>query len=162
MSIINEALKKTEDHLQKNKPSVKTPTLKPHNSKPLLISILILLLAIKLALELTSHKTKQPPKQVSLTAISTIQTKNLPNPTKEIIPASNPAQNTIKPEEANFTLNGIFYSSDQSYALINNQIVKENDYVDGAKVNLISAHNVELDKNGEKFSLSSGQRQKTL
>jgi hypothetical protein len=55
----------------------------------------------------------------------------------------------------NFILNGIFSSEDGDYALVNNRIVKEGDFVDGAIVTLISEDEVEMELNGAKFILSS-------
>jgi hypothetical protein len=52
-------------------------------------------------------------------------------------------------------LNGIFFSGDTSYALINNQIVKEGDTVMGVTVKRITSKDVELLKNGVVVKLSS-------
>ena len=54
-----------------------------------------------------------------------------------------------------FVLNGIFFSDNDSYALINNQIVRENDYVDAAKVSSITANTVELDNAGTTITLTT-------
>lgn len=58
--------------------------------------------------------------------------------------------------KADFALNGIFFSEDEGFALINNQIVKEGDVVNGAKVLRISVNAVELDSQGSVIKLSSG------
>jgi len=52
-------------------------------------------------------------------------------------------------------LNGIFFSGDASYALINNQIVREGDAVMGVKIRRITSEVVELDKNGVIYRLSN-------
>jgi hypothetical protein len=53
------------------------------------------------------------------------------------------------------TLNGIFFSGDTNYALVNNQIVKEGDRVLGIIVRRITSEAVELDKNGVLYRLSN-------
>ncbi|OGX43894.1 MAG: hypothetical protein A3G38_03065 [Omnitrophica WOR_2 bacterium RIFCSPLOWO2_12_FULL_51_8] len=54
----------------------------------------------------------------------------------------------------NLVLNGIFFSRDEGYALINNQIVKEGDEVDGATVKEINIDEVELAALGSTIKLS--------
>jgi len=53
------------------------------------------------------------------------------------------------------TLNGIFFSGDTNYALINNQILKEGDSLKGVRVKRITSEAVELDKNGVVVRLSN-------
>ncbi len=53
------------------------------------------------------------------------------------------------------TLNGIFFSEDANYALINNQIVKEGDTLLGATIKRITSKVVEIDKNGVVVRLSN-------
>lgn len=52
-------------------------------------------------------------------------------------------------EHPSFVLNGIFFSEDGGYALINNQVIREGDLIDGALVKNISRDCVELDSQGE-------------
>lgn len=52
-----------------------------------------------------------------------------------------------------FILNGLFFSAEDAYALINNQIVKEGESVDGATVKRIDEDGVELEFNGAKVEL---------
>ncbi len=54
-------------------------------------------------------------------------------------------------------LNGIFSSQDEGYALINNQIVKEGDLIEGAKVLRIGLNEVELEFQGSPIKLSTNQ-----
>ncbi|MCX5697188.1 MAG: hypothetical protein NTU54_04370 [Candidatus Omnitrophica bacterium] len=56
------------------------------------------------------------------------------------------------------TLNGIFFSSNLGYALINNQIVKEGDMVEGAIVQKISEDEVELKDRTTIIKLSTRSR----
>lgn len=168
MSIISEALKKTEEQLQKNTAKA-APIPTPFGIKLFLPFILILLAGILLAsaiFTLLKHKTqewalpsfKQNPKSQTIQ----ISLKNiLPQ-----VPAVNPLPLAILPSQppeekspsaTSFILNGIFLSNDGSYALINNQIVREKDTVDGAKVVLITENNVRLDNLGQKITLSTSR-----
>jgi len=153
MSIINEALKKTEEHLKKNADKINPLPHKPTLLKPFLFYILILLAGILVAnfiFTLLRHKiqTTQTPK---INADTIIQTTNPPPlPT---LPSQPPEEN--KPLETSFILNGIFFSANDSYALINNQIVRENDSVNGAKVDLITINSVQLDNAGQTITLTT-------
>jgi hypothetical protein len=53
------------------------------------------------------------------------------------------------------TLNGIVFTGDSNYALLNNQIVREGDAVRGIMVKRITSEVVELDKNGVLYRLSN-------
>ena len=158
MSIINEALKKTEEHLQKNTTKDNPLPHKPAGPKPFLLYILILLAGLLLSnfiftllrhlpLGNVSSSTQTPMKN----ALPVIQITN--SPSLPLLP-SQPLE-VKKPAKANFVLNGIFFSDNDGYALVNNQIVRENDYVDGAKVGLITANTVELDNAGQTITLAT-------
>jgi len=170
MSIINEALKKTEEHLQKNSAKANPLPPKPAGSKPakpFLLYILILLAGLLLSnfiFNLLNHQAQdnglasnsqshkiQPTFAPQKNAAAVIQTTNLPPAV--VLPSPLPEEN--KPLEASFVLNGIYFSDNDGYALVNNQIVRENDYVDGAKVVLITTHTVELDNAGQKITLAT-------
>ncbi|MDP2831311.1 MAG: hypothetical protein Q8O02_03595, partial [Candidatus Omnitrophota bacterium] len=133
MSIINEALKKTEEYLQKNSAKDNPLPPKPPGPKPLLLYILILLAGLALGnfiFNLLSYKIQTTAQTSEKNAFAVIPAANSPP-----LPAlpSQLAEKT-KPVETGFVLNGIFFSNeDGGYALVNNQIVRENDYVDGAK-----------------------------
>lgn len=58
-----------------------------------------------------------------------------------------------KESQAPLILNGVFFSEEQGYALINNQIVKEGDVVEGALVLRITLEEVELELNGSTIKL---------
>ena len=131
MSIINEALKKTEEYLQKNS-AQNTPLPAKPATKPYLLYILILLAGLFLGnfiFSWLSHKiqaTQTLKKYIMPVAQTT-------NPLPIVTSPSQPAQE-IKPKEPNkeslFVLNGIFFSDNDGYALVNNQIVRKDDFVD--------------------------------
>ena len=178
MSIINEALKKTEEHLQKKAAADNLIAPKPSGVKPFLLYILILLAGLLLGnfiFSLLSRKLKSnaslpvrqdlisssqnhKPQGDGLASSSqshqpqTAQTTN--SPFAAVLPSLLP-EGKKPPSQASFILNGIFFSNNDGYALINNQIVRVNDYVDGAKVGLITANIVELDNAGQTITLST-------
>lgn len=164
MSIINEALKKAEEHLQKNSAKDNFQAPKPSGPKPFLLYILILLAGLLLSnfvFNLLSHKAganglasanqSHKIKNTQTLTPPVIQTTNPPEPPALI---SQPAKENT-PAESNFVLNGIFFSDNDGYALVNNQIIRENDYVDGAKVSSITANTVKLDNAGQTIILST-------
>jgi len=150
MSIINEALKKTEQRIQQNN---SLPAKLP-GPKPFLLYILILLAGIYLSsfiFSLLGHKIKtaQAPKPQAAIAIQQPAVLS-PLPEQPVL-----AKEEKKAPEAAFVLNGIFFSDNDGYALINNQIVRENESVDGSKVKKITANTVELDSQGKLITLST-------
>ena len=159
MSIINEALKKTEASIQRN--SIKE-TIKPDrklNLKSYLLYISIFVIGLFLSNFIFTSinrkiQTHQAPKTSKGAPISEKELK-----TNEILPTVAPAvlpEKQNKPEK-NFILNGIFFSDNDGYALVNNQIIRENDSVDGAKVEKITANTVELNNEGKIITLSTNR-----
>ncbi len=59
---------------------------------------------------------------------------------------------------ASLVLNGIFFSEDEGYALINNQIAKVGDVIDGATVKRINSDEVELESAGSTIKLTTRSR----
>lgn len=57
-----------------------------------------------------------------------------------------------------FTLNGVFFSGGEGYALINNRIVKKGDKIGGATVVQIFLDEVELELDGSIIKLSNSAR----
>jgi hypothetical protein len=156
MSIINEALKKTEEHLQKNAAKEDSLPPKPIKPKSFLLYILILLAGLFLGnsiFELLRYKI-QAAAQLPQKESSSIQPP-VNSPLSPALPVEPPQKS--KPETPSFILNGIFFSDNDGYALINNQIVRENDYVAGAKVGLITTNIVELDNAGQTITLSTNR-----
>jgi len=56
-------------------------------------------------------------------------------------------------------LNGVFFSKNEGYALINNKVVKQGDSVEGIKVRKVNLDDVELETStGVKFKLTTQSR----
>lgn len=154
MSIINEALKKTEQQIQENAAKNNLPSAKLPGPKLFRLYILILLLGVSLSSLIfrllgDRIKTAQAPKKA---AIALQQPAALPAQPEE--PALAKKEEKDVPEAA-FVLNGIFFSDNDGYALINNQIVRENESVDGARVTKITANTVELNNQEKPIILST-------
>lgn len=73
--------------------------------------------------------------------------------------AAEPAPAETRPIEAHkpahFQLNGVFYSGQEGYALINNRIVEEGDTIAGAVVEKIGLDEVVLKADGAEIKLSA-------
>lgn len=167
MSIINDALKKAEKYIQKELSlhPVATGRPKSKNKVALLLAyVLIICLGIFLSnLTLGYFSHKQAP---TLKVAQTIKPAPVPVVAANPVPENKP-QNTpvaVAPElkkeasEDNFVLNGIFFSGDESYALINNEIVRINESVGKATVKTITKDMVELEKEGRIITLSTRNR----
>ncbi|MCG2714474.1 MAG: hypothetical protein L6308_06535 [Candidatus Omnitrophica bacterium] len=154
MSIINEALKKTEQSIHKNS----IPEIPKSATKPYIIYILILIAGLFLSnfvFVLLRHKTETAvtvKKSPDLTDQPVKEIKTIP-PISVVTPGPTLEEN--KTPQANFVLSGIFFSDNDSYALVNNKIVRENDSVDGARVKTITANTVELDSGGMLITLAT-------
>jgi len=150
MSIINEALKKTEESIQRNSLK-KTPGW---DKKTRLKTYLLYFLIFAVILLLGSYIFKAANRKIDSPLVSE-PPQTAPAPPPPAAPAL-PPEEQPKPEKK-FVLNGIFFSDDNGYALVNNQIVKENDSVDGAKVEKITVDTVELNNEGSIVTLSTGK-----
>jgi len=157
MSIINEALKKTGQFIQENEAKNNLPAKTIPWAPPFLVYILILLVGILLSkfifgLFIEPKVRALPANTQNQTQIKTIE------PASPVALATTPPAAPLeknKAPEPNFVLNGIFFSDNDGYALVNNQIVRENDLVDGAKVAKITPNTVELENDGKLISLST-------
>jgi type II secretory pathway component PulC len=160
MSIINEALKKTEESIQKNSVKEKNGQDNKTAINPFVIYLLIFitgLFLITFIFAAVNRKAEQPPsaadKPLKAAQISDKKTETLPLSQPE--PAAMPEE-PVKPKKK-FILSGIFFSDNDGYALVNNQIIRENDSIEGAKVKKITANSVELNNEGEIITLSNSR-----
>ena len=165
MSIINEALKKTERSIQENSNLANPPNHNKNTFKLYLLYGLILLSGLALSnyiFNLINQNTKAKIASIKETTLPLELTKlatTLKTETKTISPQianSLIEEPAIKQKsDTNFVLNGIFFSDNDAYALINNQIVRENDLIDGAKIVKITVRNVEIDNAGQIITLTT-------
>ncbi len=170
MSIIYDALKKVETGL-------KIENKKILNTKPIFIYVGIVVIgllvaqvlfkfftpaaapAVKLKVNVTALKTaaqqhaqqhaQQQPQQQLLPQAQPQQTQSQPLPQSQEQPAVMPS----------LVLNGIFFTGNDGYCLINNQILKAGDEIEGVVVEKINEQEVELSNRGTtiKLSLSATQ-----
>lgn len=170
MSIIHDALKKTEGALQppqENPPEAPSPEVVSYLKKKRKISrikwAIFYVLAASLGLyignipfdlvgkagnlvknfALPSPAAKKQAKPKALQKKGASLLKNIP-----FLPA-------VKKESDAFVLNGIFFSEGEGYVLINNQILKVGDVVNGATVREIGKEEVTLEARGRIFKLST-------
>lgn len=124
MSIIYEALKKVEraDLFRQN---VSRNQQKPRPNRKLKI-LLIYLIVICAGIVIAKLSPLSPP---------TVQKKA--EPITLVVPQAPQPKHT-------FVLNGVFFSDEEGYALINNKVVKEGDELDGRLVKKITMDEVEL------------------
>jgi len=104
---------------------------------------------------ITMNDTKTPP----IIPLEKSQPATETGHPKDITPeesATKPILNEVAPT---LTLNGVFFSENEGYALINNQIVREGDTISGAEVVRITMDGVELKANGRSIKLLSGKKQ---
>ena len=72
-------------------------------------------------------------------------------------PSSASVSTLRKESKEPLILNGIFFSQDEPYALINNQIVKESETIEGATVKRIKVDEVEVEKEGSILTLKKSK-----
>ena len=179
MSIIYDALKKVEEKIGVSKAAAASATAAPppaaKKPKPKFpIYFLYLLIGgvgVFIAYLAFGHfKVLAPNLKTKPQAIA-----KAPAPTTTVTvvpvaaqPQSQPPQGTpveststppSTPEEAKplppLVLNGIFLSQDGAYALVNNQIIRQGDTLEGMKVTQITEAEVQLDNNGQTVKLSN-------
>lgn len=146
MSIIYDALKKVAVSTNDNINSKGKPDKKERKPKSRLLYILTIcfgLFVVSVFL-IFSTKEQNPPRS----NITKSQDTNLSSA------ISKPAD-IQKQSKISFSLNGVFFSENEGYALINNQIVKEGDKIDGATVMRIGLDEVELEFEGSTIKLSN-------
>ncbi|MFA5118240.1 MAG: hypothetical protein WC695_05250 [Candidatus Omnitrophota bacterium] len=164
MSIINDALKKVEQSREQKTDAPSGVKPKRDLTLPLVYVIVGCLgfLTAKTAYSfINAHFSKQPrqekavEKNISLPAFRNSAVKQAKTPPAAIaVPA---AKETMKvparpssetPDASGFALNGVFFSGNEGFALINNHIVKEGDSIEGAVIQRITLDEVDLSING--------------
>jgi hypothetical protein len=161
MSIIYDALKKAEKTIHGN---LETDIhIKPQNSnlKFKLIALYVGIICLGLiAGNIIFNYLSRPKKTIAMNAQPLINPpvdkksaveKEAESSPKQPIPTLPAIENEAREP---FVLNGIFFSQDEPFALINNQIVRIGDTVDGALVLRITAKEVELNSAGATIKLS--------
>jgi len=182
MSIINEALKKTDAGLKQHETQMAEEPAQKIKPKLLLIYLLILIVSIFLSKFIFDFLGRKPagsglaslsqsrkPAGSGLASLSqsrkpagnkpaplTQETAKTTQATTAAIESS-AAKPILQEEKPTFVLNGIFVSGNEAYAIVNNQIVRENELIDGAQVKKITARNVEINYKGETIGLSTGR-----
>jgi len=123
-----------------------------------LVYILVLCVGIFLAKFLLARFT--PKAEVSISEKKASSPVEIPAQTQPPAPEAASEETNLSPQVSEekkplpvLSLSGIFYDEQQSYALINNQIVKKGDSVGGAKVVEITASRVDLEFEGEPIKL---------
>jgi hypothetical protein len=152
MSIINEALKKTQTKLQVITVPAETS---PNHIGLWVIAIIVFigLLSCSLFLMGIMISSDQP------RASTTKKNNALHAPVKVVTLQS--LKETIAslppPTQGGLTLNGIVTMDGEEFALINNQIFKVGDYVEGKRLLSISGNSVELFNNGNILKLTNSR-----
>ncbi len=95
-------------------------------------------------------------------AVSLAKTAPSPQPQPDSQTAAPPSQNSAiatpllpSPEPPTLTLNGVFFEQGEGFALINNNIVRVGDEIEGAKVKEITITCVSLEFDGKTIKLLS-------
>jgi hypothetical protein len=178
MSIIYDALKKVGG-ASNNKPVQTQPNKpdKPEENKPpkfkikkiYFLYLVISCLGVFAANLFLNFLVKAPgvkkQTKVRLPASVTVIAKSEPSVkvsieesiSKKVTEAVSALKGTTKEATPPFVLNGVFYSENEGYALINNQIVKTGDTIEGATVKKINAEEVELEFQGTTIKLKAGK-----
>jgi len=154
MSIIYDALKK----VQTSQPGdSETKIDKGTKSKPKVYLLYALMVCLGLFVANIFYKWLIPKP-----LLDTTQKESLPNysqPSTGITAPETGASletkiETQKQSPPAFTLNGVFSSGEEGYALINNRVVKKGDKIEGATVVQISLDEVDLEFGGSIIKLS--------
>lgn len=180
MSIIQEALKKVQNHTSDNgRASMPVLAQKPilgrgeekietkprvHRSNIFLFITFFILLAVTLKIFFGGLKSDDKPERkrepdlashqdVSYKSVLGQDTKNAGQPL-ELSPNTQSAVATDKPQVPRFVLNGIMYLSGRPQAVINDSVVEEGDVVSGARVISVDKNRVLLNFNDIEIQLT--------
>lgn len=153
MSIIYDALKKVERSYD-----AKAGAKKEEKHPKFVFKKIYFLYLLLIGISVVAGRfffIKAPPQHVEPAQVQAPPQVQAPAP----VPAPQEAQAPAPPIDAkkklqeSLVLNGIFFSGDEGYALINNQIVKQGDLIEGATVKQISLNEVELEFEGSTIKL---------
>lgn len=176
MSIIYDALKKVEQSNIKGD-SRQEDSLKGHAKHRLKIYLLYVLVvcagffAVNIFFTFLSHPKIVSKVDIKSPVVATIAKQE--NKREETKVTTLAQQNNLQPAIVQpassaspvtltsggmLVLNGIFFSQEEGYALVNNHIVKVGDKVEGALVKRIDVSEVELEVDGSSVRLNTAQR----
>ncbi len=168
MSIIYDALKKVETSQANDS---KTKIDKGFKSKPKIYLVFALMVCLGLFVANIFYEWLIPKPLLNTTDIVTGG--QPPADKKQTVSSSQPSTEpaalqtsasvetkieTQKESPPSFTLNGVFFSGAEGYALINNRIVKKGDKIDGATVVQVLLDEVDLDFGGSIIKLSNSAK----
>lgn len=166
MSIIYDALKKTEqaiDPKAKTAPEIKTTKAK--ENKPQIEQYILYALVVVIGLVAANTIFSFFPRsnKPSLSQVKSLQ-QETPKPEPLLVtltePVTTPGADVKKQTQVSLLLNGVFFSEEEGFALINNRVVKEGDEIEGLIVTRVNLDSVELAaKDGTIIKLSTSQRQ---
>jgi len=179
MSIINDALKKTEQSLKQNATCAgpKPAQAASAKKKNPLLYILIIVAVYFCGNFFIKVFTRATPAQRAATGLTQIEPVNpeikkiepaaptasptqiepvVQTPVEQPLVNALPKEVKLNPED--FTLSGIFVSDSEKYVLLNNQILREGEKIKGATVSAITPNSVQLIKEDQSVTISTGNK----
>ena len=161
MSIIYEALKKVERSVTlspaSSAPALGKPASRPHFFWYLAFFFLLGACAIGVVFHfILAQSQPKLPTIATINPVPVIAKKPEPRPAPTVVAAPEPK--IEEPPVSYLTLNGVFFSNGEGYALINNEIVKEGDTIDGAQVVKVNADGVRLKRKDQEINLRVNKR----
>jgi hypothetical protein len=179
MSIINDALRKTQKEFQASKPIInsekpkrqpsslikeeksvdtaQTPALKESEKKSFMTIFLIFIVFITAGLIVylfSILQNRQTPKNTTIASLSTPQ-----QTTSTQATAPSTTRNSTLSTGNKIILNGTMTMKNRKAALINNEIYEMGEYINGWKIVSIDFDTVKLSKKNEKLILKTNRKQ---
>ncbi|MBI4708577.1 MAG: hypothetical protein HY761_11760 [Candidatus Omnitrophica bacterium] len=148
MSIIHDALKKVEQAQRNNIQELNIPEDRPKHA--VRRNLLFVVLAVITGMFFLNFLLKYSPEKkiAKVVELPKVEEKiNIPNQPVLKAPASQA-----------LVLNGVFLADNQWHALINNQIVKKGEVINGATLKSVSLQEVELENQGSIIKLSNQEK----